>query len=519
MEALKHIKTIVVLVQENRSFDHILGWMKTLNPEIDGVTGQESNLLSTSDPSSKIIVFGNQSEYVDPDPGHSIQAIYEQVYGVHYVDGTTPITPQDITKPPMNGFAQQAETEKAGMAETVMNGFQPDAVPVYKELVKEFAICDKWFASVPASTQPNRLFVHSATSHGLTSNNTKILIKGMPQRTIFDSLHEEGYTFGIYYQYPPSTLFYRNLRQLKYVTSFHPFDLSFKNHCKEGKLPNYVVIEQRFWDLKILPGNDDHPSHDVSEGQKLVKEVYEALRSSPQWEEMLFIITYDEHGGFYDHVPTPVGVPSPDGIVGTNFNFGFDRLGVRVPTLFISPWIEPGKVIHRASGPYPNSEYEHSSIPATVKKIFNLKEFLNKRDAWAGTFETVLTLTSPRKDCPLTLPVAKKLRHIEAKENVEISDFQRELVQLAAVLKGDHVKNIYPDKLLEGMTVAQAVEYVTNSYKSFLDKCQHCKDEGMDGSHIPIVEPDEQQSEGSMKKSAASRLFACFTCGCGSSTS
>lgn len=93
-----------------------------------------------------------------------------------------------------------------------------------------------------------------------------------------------------------------------------------------------------------IPGNDDHPSHDVSEGQKFVKEVYEALRNSPQWNEILFVIIYDEHGGFYDHVATPVeGVPSPDGIVGPDpFKFQFDRLGVRIPAIIVSPWIEQG---------------------------------------------------------------------------------------------------------------------------------------------------------------------------------
>lgn len=103
-------------------------------------------------------------------------------------------------------------------------------------------------------------------------------------------------------------------------------------------------MEQRFFDILSFPANDDHPSHDVSEGQKFVKKVYEALRSSPQWNEMLFIIVYDEHGGFYDHVPTPVkDVPSPDDIAGpAPYNFKFDRLGVRVPAFLISPWIERG---------------------------------------------------------------------------------------------------------------------------------------------------------------------------------
>ena len=200
------IKTVVVLVQENRSFDHMLGWMKSLNPEIDGVDGSESNPISIQDPNSPLVHFTDHSEYVDPDPGHSFQAIYEQIYGVEYLPGmpSTPSTPAT-----MMGFAQQAEKEKKGMSETVMSGFRVGAVPVYRELVGEFAVCDRWFASMPASTQPNRLFVHSATSHGATSNDRKKLAAGFPQKTIFDSLDEAGFSFGIYYQFPPATLFYR----------------------------------------------------------------------------------------------------------------------------------------------------------------------------------------------------------------------------------------------------------------------------------------------------------------------
>ncbi|KAK3003683.1 hypothetical protein RJ639_018453, partial [Escallonia herrerae] len=158
-------------------------------------------------------------------------------------------------------------------------------------------------------------------------------------------------------------------------------------------------------DSKLEPANDDHPSHDVYQGQVFVKEVYETLRDSPQWNETMLVITYDEHGGFFEHVPTPVrGVPSPDGIVGQEpFYFKFDRLGVRVPTIVVSPWIEKGTVVHGPKGsPSPTSEYEHSSIPATVKKIFNLTSpFLTKRDEWAGTFEGIIqTRTQPRTDCP-----------------------------------------------------------------------------------------------------------------------
>lgn len=163
------IKTIVVVVMENRSFDHMLGWMKKLNPKINGVTGSESNPLSTTDPNSPLLYFRNQAHYVDPDPGHSFQAIREQIFG----SNDTSADP-----PPMNGFAQQAHSMDPNMTQDVMNGFEPEKVAVYKALVSEFAVFDRWFASVPSSTQPNRLYVHSGTSAGATSNIPALLAKG-----------------------------------------------------------------------------------------------------------------------------------------------------------------------------------------------------------------------------------------------------------------------------------------------------------------------------------------------------
>lgn len=130
------IKTIVVLVMENRSFDHMLGWMKKINPEINGVDGTEWNPLSTTDPNSKKLFFQNQAQFVDPDPGHSFQAIREQIFG----SNDTSANP-----PPMNGFAQQAYSmdPSTNMSQNVMNGFDPEMVAVYKSLVSEFAIFDR----------------------------------------------------------------------------------------------------------------------------------------------------------------------------------------------------------------------------------------------------------------------------------------------------------------------------------------------------------------------------------------
>ncbi|XP_034886910.1 non-specific phospholipase C2 isoform X1 [Populus alba] len=481
------IKTVVVVVMENRSFDHMLGWMKKINPEINGVDGTQWNPLNISDPSSQKFFTNNQAQYVDPDPGHSFQAIREQIFGS-----------EDTSKnpPPMNGFAQQAFSMDAStsLSRDVMNGFEPDVVAVYKTLVSEFSVFDRWFASVPSSTQPNRLFVHSGTSAGATSNIPALLVKGYSQRTIFENLDDAGISWGIYYQNIPATLFYRNLRKLKYITRFHPYGMSFKKHAKQGKLPGYVVLEQRYMDIKISPANDDHPSHDVYQGQMFVKEVYETLRASPQWNETLLVITYDEHGGFYDHVATPVsGVPSPDGIVGPEpFFFKFDRLGVRVPTIVVSPWIEKGTVVHGPNGsPFSTSEYEHSSIPATVKKLFNMPSpFLTRRDEWAGTFEGILqTRTEPRTDCPEQLPTPTQVRESEPNEDAKLTEFQQELLQLAAVLKGDHILTSYPDKIGKEMTVKQGNDYMEDALKRFFEAGLYAKSMGVDEEQIVQMRP------------------------------
>ncbi|KAH9613941.1 hypothetical protein KSS87_016153 [Heliosperma pusillum] len=468
------IKTIVVLVLENRSFDHLIGWMKRLNPQINGLTGTECNPISTKNPGSKTVCVSDDVEYVDPDPGHEFEDVTKQIYGSSQI-------------PVMNGFVEQALSMTGNVSDTVMRGFKPENVPITARLVKEFAVFDRWFSGLPGPTQPNRLFVYSGTSHGAIKHVKRQLALGYPQKTIFDSVHENGLNFGIYFQSVPSTLFYRNLRRLKYVFKFHLFD-KFKKDAKAGKLPNLAVIEPRFFDLKGKPANDDHPSHDVANGQKLVKEVYETLRACPQWNETLLIITYDEHGGFYDHVQTPyVNVPSPDGNTGPPPSFfKFDRLGVRVPTIMVSPWIKKGTVVSKPRGPTPNSEYEHSSIPATIKKIFNLKSnFLTHRDAWAGTFEGVVTqLTQPRTDCPEVLPEVTPLRKTEPSEEKELSSFQREIVELAAVLNGDHLLNSFPNEMTKKMNVKEAHEYVTGAVSRFLRAGKQAVKLGADESTI-----------------------------------
>lgn len=472
------IKTIVVLVMENRSFDHMLGYLNRRNPNIDGLSGAEFNVVDEAGQPRTLYV-SDTAEFVDPDPGHSYQAIEEQIFGPEK---------KFLDPPPMSGFATNAEQTRPGMSKNIMSAFRPEVVPVTTALATEFAVFDRWFASVPSSTQPNRFFVHSATSHGLMSNDENQLAAGLPQRTIMEDIADAGLTFGVYYQNLPTLLFYSNMRLAKYSNNFIDYDPHFKADAAAGKLPNYVVIEQRYFDMGSSPANDDHPSHDISQGQLLLKEVYETLRASPQWESLLLVITYDEHGGFYDHVPTPViGVPSPDGITGVagSYTFNFDRLGVRVPTIVVSPWIQQGFVEHKAAGPMaPFSQYEHSSIPATVRKLFNLPSpHLTAREAWAGTFDH-LVQTSPRTDTPATLASPPySLRKTSVNEEATLTEFQSELVVLAAALNGGKSMKTAGEE----MTVAEANFFVKESVTRFLNAGRaHLKAGGDPNSTINV---------------------------------
>lgn len=167
------VKTIVLLVMENRSFDHFVGLMKKLNPNIDGLTGIEDNPINPADPNAPRIKISDMAEFVDPDPGHEFEQVAEQIYGT-----LANVNNVNLNQPTMDGFVAQAESVMPGLSRRVMSAFRPEVVPVTAALVMNFALFDRYFSSVPSSTQPNRLFVHSTTSHGLLSNDEGALIRG-----------------------------------------------------------------------------------------------------------------------------------------------------------------------------------------------------------------------------------------------------------------------------------------------------------------------------------------------------
>jgi len=408
---------------ENRSFDHMLGFLKqTYNTELDGLNGNETNPYNPQNPNSPVAKVDNNAPYVDPNPGHEIVDATQQIFG-------GPENP-NIKVAPMNGFVANAESIAKGWGIKIMQCFNESAVPAISTLAKEFAVFDRWYSSVPGPTEVNRFYVHSATSHGLGFNDPVALAEGLPQKPIYMALQEVGASWKIYFEEATTTLFLSQLRNPAYFENFGMFD-DFLADAEFGQLPNYAFVEPRYFDFLEYPANDQHPSHDVGQGDLLIKKVYEALRRSPQWNETLLIITYDEHGGFFDHSPTPLkDIPNPDGLSSTKPPFNFTRLGIRIPVVMVSPWINKGTIVHEPS----NAHYEHSSIPATLKKMFSTKDFLTARDAWAATFESVfMERDSPRTDCPTKLPSPP---HLGFSTDSSLTDLQESYLALASAING-----------------------------------------------------------------------------------
>lgn len=474
-DPLSRIKHVIVLVQENRSYDHLFGFFKQTKAEnlVKYPNGFFNNLEPTNSSSPKVYT-GTGATFVSKgNPKHEHESVTFQLYG------SNSSTLEEGPYPPanMSGFLKDTVIRYNGNfedAQEVMKSFTPEQLPIYYKLANEFAVFDRWFASVPGPTLPNRLFIHSATSNGFTigEHTDSHVIYGFPQKSIFQSLYEAGKDFKVFYHDGPSSAYFKWMRHPSIMlTRFHQFGSTlgfggFVNACKSGDLPEYTFIEPRFFDSPFGYANDDHPPHDVRNGQEFIKEIYETVRNSPIWESTLLIITHDEHGGFFDHVPPPKdGIPNPDGLVAGEFHF--DRLGVRVPTIMISPWIKKGTVVSRPpNGPFETSEYEHSSIAATLKKLFGLPNFLTRRDEWAGTFEHLWansTLKSPRTDCPIELPEVTWDEGVQRKNEAMLTESQESLLKLMSAMNTGNTQ-------VKGMSPAKARGVVSTFWKSIKEK-------------------------------------------------
>ncbi len=381
---LEQIEHIVVVMLENRSFDHMLGYLSL--PESDpthpGRGRTDVNGLSLTERDV------NQADG-KPYPIHHLEQTQftgeaeDPDHGGHSVD-------EQIGAGKMSGFPQNfARISKARAAKLgvpvpdpglVMGYYDADDLPVYDHLAAEYCVVDRWFSSVPGATWPNRLYAVAGRAAG-TRDDVSPPLYELP--SFVRHLDECDVNWG-WYSFDPATLravdpayrlshhsrfSYVDARKLstreRAAGEVLQEDLSFLDDIAQNRLPQVSWIDPRFKDLRVLgpDSNDDHPPSDVLAGQDLILTIYNALTSNPEiWSKTLLIITYDEHGGFYDHVAPPAAVDE---------DHNFQRLGVRVPALLVSPLVQAGSTSH---GLPADIHFDHTSIMKTILATFCVRD-------------------------------------------------------------------------------------------------------------------------------------------------
>ncbi|HQY60945.1 MAG: alkaline phosphatase family protein [Myxococcales bacterium] len=333
-ELFSTIDAIVVLMMENRSFDHYLGTLSSdagypNRATVTGLKGTETNPAPDGTP----VAAYKSTNFTPADPPHGFTAAHAQWNG-----GLN------------DGFVKA----HAGPDQRDVMGYHDRSqIPFYYWLADNFTVCDHWFSSVLGPTWPNRYYLHAASSGGKTDNTP--YFTGGPA-TVWEKLKAAGKTAKNYAASGVGWYTGAFIGRLLQTNPVRPISEFFAD-ARAGKLPHFSIIDPDFL------SNDDHPSHDIRAGQAFAASIYKALAESPQWGQVLFVITYDENGGFFDHVPPPAA---------TDERAEFQRLGFRVPAFVIGPTVRRG---HLETG-----VLEHVSVLSTVKTRFGIAP-LNQRMA------------------------------------------------------------------------------------------------------------------------------------------
>jgi phospholipase C len=384
------IKHVFVLMMENRSFDHVFAFA--------GRSG-----VSPVDP-----LWGMTAEAPDRaplDPPHEFENVQDQIGG----------------SPPMSGFRRQPYWSVSGQ------GFGAGALPVITALANQYFLFDNWYSSMPGPTWPNRFFVHAGSAGGLDntpspattieSESVDSLGFSFQNGTLFERLEAAGHSWRVYHDdLFPQVLAIKSMIDPFRVNDGHfswlrvPGSECFVNDLANGYDVDYTFIEPNYGLAGggLENGNSQHPTGSMAAGEAFIQYVYESIRNSVVWPESLLIVTYDEHGGFFDRAYPPTAIPPGDAAQNHDRaenpqNFGFDRLGVRVPAIAISPWIPQGGLGSQLFG---TQVFDHTSIIHTVMELNGLAGSLTARDGAAKSILGVcsaLELRSDSEDAPARL--------------------------------------------------------------------------------------------------------------------
>lgn len=476
---------LVVLMMENRTFDTMLGYLyHPDNPapfdrpprgqSFDGVLRADGGDWTNPIPPEyqrqwgrEHISLGRTTDFSSPaasDPYHDFTDVQCQLFGYEFFKNVNPCSP--FAPPPcasMSGFAENyinsivtqgdGEVTFEHVAE-IMKCFSPcemtdpatgaeyASVPVLSTLAVNYAVCDGWFSSLPGATMVNRSFLHSAQCSGWVNNgndwtqNTSPTIFNQLMNADFGGMFDRQSSWRIYHDAldpaPLTFLLHPSIQPFEKQPFLAPSE-QFFDDARRGTLPAYSFIEPRIVgaDDDGRPHNDQHPVCDIRVGENLINHVYQAIASSPLRERILFVITYDEHGGLFDHVSPPAAVP-PQVYEKPECGFRFDRLGVRVPAVLVSPYIEPGTVFRPTAdvaGKRVAVPLDHTCVIKTLRNRWGIREPLTGRDDAAADLAQALTLDEPRADTPLMLPLWHVPKSTAARP---LNDLQKDLLQMAA---------------------------------------------------------------------------------------
>ncbi|HEV2719165.1 MAG TPA: alkaline phosphatase family protein, partial [Thermoanaerobaculia bacterium] len=295
----RKIDHVVVLMLENRSFDHIFGF----RGGVEGLKGNEENFGDPTKPesdSNPAFFVNNGAPYMVPvgnGPGHSINATNIQLFG----DKNPPKSAKAVNDGFVKSYhgnliADHVRSPSFDQMHVVMESFSTARLPSINQLADAFVLCDRWHSEVPGPTQPNRLYAHAATSTGFAHN---VFEQIFDVKTIYEQLQDEGLTWATYELDKNEVREFSRIN--KQSANFKRYDEAFAVDCNKGTLANYSFIFPRFFNADNAPANSAHAPEDLRFADNFIADVYEAMRKNEDvWNRSALIVTYDEHGGFYD---------------------------------------------------------------------------------------------------------------------------------------------------------------------------------------------------------------------------
>ena len=433
--ALELIDTIVVVIMENRSFDHVLGYLNLPGPGRIPLEGLQSDPLWLQQrANSGVESFSFSIQQVE-DPPHE-----EATIAIQIGPAVVPGGPH-----PMNGFVDSYLKRQPPPSDKrlVMGYYMAPEVPVFDFLARHYTVCDRWFSALPTGTQANRLMAMSGTTSLI--DNARLFLPDQP--LVYDWLTERGISWCVYQSgdfLPFFALMKRwqdeiatSLALDALVPHAHPRFRRYRNFARdwasEQNMPSVIFIEPEYTDGPHFAPNDDHPPTGISRGQAFVADVYSALTANRvRWARTLLLVTYDEHGGFFDHV-SPLNIPTP--LAGHGPTSVFLTTGVRVPGFVISPLVDPATVY---SGPL-----DHTSVLQLLADKYAgglYSPEVAARQPSLSRLSDALTRTAPRLDLPEPQDVPAVAAAVPVVQRAPAANANAEAFRLAAAkMVADHL--------------------------------------------------------------------------------